>query len=60
MIRSLIVNAIVLGLLLGGASLAWDGAADTLRWIGDFLTDKAADTRPIEVVEPAGTLGIRG
>jgi hypothetical protein len=36
------------------------GAPTPLRWIGDFLTDKAADTRPIEVVEPAGTLGIRG
>ena len=60
MTRKRITDLIVLGLLLGGLSLAWDEAADSASRIGKFLAGTGALTEPTKVPQGIGTLGIRG
>ena len=58
--RKRITNLIVLGLLLGGLSLAWEDAADSALRIGRFVAGTGALNQPNQVPQGIGTLGIRG
>ncbi len=60
MTKQRITDLIVLGLLLGGLSLAWDDAADSASRIGKFIAGKGDLTVPMRGSQGVGTLGIRG
>jgi hypothetical protein len=60
MTKQRITDLIVLCVLLGGLSLAWDRVADNVQRIGGFIDQHTAQAHPVPLPGRTGTLGIRG